>query len=263
MSYVKSRREVDEIEALFMAPRFLYEGLRVVFRSTADFVREVLPPGLEPADEPLGYVSIGRWQSAVCGEFDTGSVFLKARHEGLDGWYNLTMIVSGEMPVVWGREVWGEVKKHGRAAVHKDGDRYYAYAERNGVRLMEIDATLADRRTGVVDTSVALEIKAYPAASGAGLEYDPLLVKLECTASFNEVVGGKGTLTLRSSETDPVGTIPVAGIESVSFAEGETAYRLLGVQKLCGKEEYTPYFYGRHYDDFMKFPIAARYRARN
>lgn len=260
MSYVRSKEDVAEIEALFQRPRFLYEGLRVVFRTAADFVSEVLPPGLEPSDDPLGYVSIGRWQSAVCGEFDTGSVFLKARHEGMDGWYNLTMIVSGETPVVWGREVWGEVKKHGRAAVHKDGNRYYAYAERNGVRLMEIDATLTDRRTAVVDTSVALEVKAYPAASGAGLEYDPLLVKLECTTSFNEVVGGTGTLTLRSSAADPVGTIPVTGIESVSFAEGETAYQLLGVHKLCEREQYLPYFYGRHYDDFMKFPVAARYK---
>lgn len=260
MSYVKSKEYLRNVEDMFSKPRFLYEGLRVIFRTTPDFVKKVLPTGLELPDIPQGYVSIGRWQSAVCGEFDTGSIFLKARHQETYGWYNLTMIVSGEMPVVWGREVWGEVKKHGRTDVHKDGSLYSAYAERNGVRLMEIEAELDCEETDVVADSVALEVKAYPAATGVGLEFDPLLIKLGCRATFNKVVSGTGTLRLRSSENDPVGTVPVEEVESVSFAEGETAYELIGTSKLCEKEDYLPYFYGRHYDDFTKFPIAARYK---
>ncbi len=260
MSYVKSGDYVAKVEAMFRQPRFLYEGLRVAFQTTPAFIEEILPPGLEPGDAPDAYLSIGRWQSAVCGQFDTGSVFFKAQHEGTVGWYNLTMIVSGETPVVWGREVWGEVKKHGTAGVYRDGNLYHAYAERHGVRLMEIEAELDQVENDVVADTVALEVKACPSASGVGLEYDPRLLKLGCRSTFRKVVSGTGRLTLRGTPDDPVDTIPVEKILSVSYAEGETAYHHIGSSTLCPAQDYLPYFYGRHYDDYTRFPVAARYK---
>lgn len=259
-SYVRSRQDIDRIEATFSKPQWLYEGLRVEFLTTPEFVRDVLPPGLEPVDEPLGLVSLGRWQSGVCGEFDTGSVFLQARHGDTVGYYNLTMLVSGEMPVVWGREVWGEVKKHGRIGVYRDGNQFFAWAERHGRRLIEIEADLSAEKHDVEATSVALEVKAYPSATGVGLEYDPLLVKLESKARYRKVIEGDATLVMRNGDHDPLGTVPIKTILGASFAEGASSYSVLGTERLCSAEEYMPYFYGRHYDDFLQFPVAARYR---
>lgn len=260
-SYVKTAQEIEAIERLFEEPRFLYEGVRVEFLTSPDFVRSVLPPGLEPCAEPQAMVSLGRWQSALCGEFDTASVFVKALHQGDVGYYNLSMLVSGEMPVVWGREVWGEVKKHGRIGVHRDGNLFYAWAERGGQRLIEIDARLDREVRDVKTTSVALEVKAYPSASGRGLESDPLLVKLNCDAHYGTVIHGDAEVTLRSGAHDPIGSIPIVEIKGAAFAEGETVYSLIGSQKLCDAADYLPYFYGRHYDDFLTFQAAPRYRS--
>lgn len=258
--YVRSTAQINAIEAKFSNAKFLYEGLRAEFLTSTAFVSAVLPPGLSPADEPLAYISLGRWQSDVCGEFDTGSVFLQAKHAGGLGWYNLTMLVSGEMPVVWGREVWGEVKKHGKIGIYRDDNRYFAYAERDGQRLMKLEGVLDKTDRGIKTVADAFEIKAFPAASGKGLEYDPLLVHLRCHAEWSEITSGSGTVELASSTNDPVGEIPIESIRSMSFAVGETIYSCLGTHKLCERDQYLPYFYGRNYDAFLSMPIAARYR---
>ncbi len=79
MGFVKTAAEVAEIQQYFQHPRWMVTRTQVEFETSHEFVRTVLPPCLDPPESPTGVVSIGRWQSHCCGEFDTASTFIKAR----------------------------------------------------------------------------------------------------------------------------------------------------------------------------------------
>jgi hypothetical protein len=55
MGFVKTPEEVARIEKVASHPRFVgSEMLTIDFLTSPEFVASVLPPGLEPATEPLG-----------------------------------------------------------------------------------------------------------------------------------------------------------------------------------------------------------------
>jgi acetoacetate decarboxylase len=65
MGWVKTPEEIARIQRVLAAPRFTdAERLQVDFLTTPEFVRSVLPPGLEPAAEPIVSASVGMFRSA-------------------------------------------------------------------------------------------------------------------------------------------------------------------------------------------------------
>ena len=249
MSFVRTAEEVKEIQAFLGRQRFLYEGLKLEFTTTDEFIDSVLPPGFSRADGPSGLISIGRWQSAFAGEFDTASTFVKARFGDIVGYYNLSMLVSGEMPVTLGREIIGEVKKHGRIGVHADEHRYYGYVERT------------HETNDVSSAGLALEVKAFPSADGQSLENDPVVIVYESEARYSRMLEGTGTLVLRGTPHDPLDCIPVVSVGKATFSVGASEYFWSQTLPMpCSREDYLPYLYGRHYDKLTVLPKASRYR---
>ncbi|MBU9150393.1 acetoacetate decarboxylase family protein [Burkholderia multivorans] len=59
----------------------------------------------------------------------------------------LYILVSGDMPVSIGREMWGEPKKTGFAQLYVDGHQMHGYGERDGVVSSKSTANL-DRTLG-------------------------------------------------------------------------------------------------------------------
>ncbi|RSM20964.1 hypothetical protein CDV31_000011 [Fusarium ambrosium] len=60
------------------------------------------------------------------------------------------------------REVWGEAKNTGTYRPWRSGDWRYAYAVRDGVRLIEVQAKFGEDLPPRVRDAINLEIKAYP-----------------------------------------------------------------------------------------------------
>jgi acetoacetate decarboxylase len=118
-AWVKSPEEIKRIEAVLSTPAFL-EGktVTVSFLTRPEFVRAVLPPPLEPADEPLVSVGVGSFGSSNCvGAFDGGWVDIAARYNGISGNYCLAMPMSTAVAIIFGRELFGEPKsRHGSAS---------------------------------------------------------------------------------------------------------------------------------------------------
>src|SRR5216683_263372 len=80
MGFVRSSEEIAQIQDTLSHPRFVgAEMLGVDFLTTPEFVQSVLPPGLEPADEPRVRAMIGRWRSNCVGDFDGGAIYVAAR----------------------------------------------------------------------------------------------------------------------------------------------------------------------------------------
>ena len=262
MGFVKTAAEVAEIEELLSKGQFTTESLTIEFRTSQEFVRSVLAPCFEPADEPIAYANVSHWQSALCGEFDCGIVYLKCRYKKFEGTTMLTLFVSGDTPVTIGREMWGEGKKTGTAQLFFDGHEAYGYAERNGVRLIEINAELGPDLGPSRAENLDFELKAQPHTTGRGFQNDVVLSCLKTDESYRVNREGTGKLKFAGTKFDPLDTIPIASVGKAYYSEGASCWTVPWFDVLANQDAYKPYIYGQNYDDFRYFARPARFRAK-
>ena len=130
MGFVKRPEEITRIEHALSFPRFVGgQMLSVEFLTDESVVAEVLPPPLEPADAPAVRAMVGRWQSNCVGDFHGGSIYVSARHDGVEGEYVLAMYMSGDVPTIYGRDLFGEPKKIAESQLMRRGDVFRAHGE--------------------------------------------------------------------------------------------------------------------------------------
>lgn len=272
MGFVKTLDEVEQFAAQLRESRTFREGVEIPFETTEEFVREVIPPCFEPSPRgPLGSVRCNKWWGNR-EPYDAASVNLYVTYGDFEGVYHLFLLISGDMPVTIGRELWGEVKKRGSNRFVFDGTRVVATANRNGVDLIEIRADLQDSMDDLseypqtfVDKSVHL--KAILAPSGSELQYDPIVMTASRKQTSVVVRRGKGSLVLRSNGVDPLDTIPIVSTGDVTYSigTGEIAgdrqqFPLTGDSAPWSREVFVPYVVGQAYD-WEKYGVSAEPRA--
>ena len=95
MGFVKTREEVARLEKVLSHPRFVgAEMLTIDYLTTPEIVRSILPPGLEPAAEPLITAMVGRWRSNCVADFAGGAIYVAARHKDIEAAYVLAMFMD-------------------------------------------------------------------------------------------------------------------------------------------------------------------------
>ncbi|HET6509118.1 MAG TPA: acetoacetate decarboxylase family protein [Baekduia sp.] len=258
MGYVRTPEEIERMRALLSPALFTLEGVSVEFETTEAFARQVLPPCFEP-DGARGLATVSRWQAGVCGEFDSAAVMLFARYGEVVGTYFLTLVVSGDMPVTIGREFWGEPKKLGAAHFYRDGDDVYAFGERNGTRIIEIEATFGPDLGPQEGRSHTLEVTA-PLSHDASLAGDPVALVFDVRRSFTSTREGTGLLRLNGTPFDPVDEIPIVSVGAANHYTGESSYDEIARDALPDRERYLPYILGRSFDDLARFPRPRRHQ---
>src|SRR5258708_31200105 len=133
MGFVRSSEEIARIQDTLSHPRFVgAEMLSVDFLPAPEFVQWVLPPGLEPADEPRVRAMIGRWRSNCVADFDGGAIYVAARHGELEGDYVLAMYMDRDQPMIFGRELFGEPKKQAVRRLQRRGPPMARWGMRGG-----------------------------------------------------------------------------------------------------------------------------------
>ena len=101
--------------------------LVATYLTDPEVIAAVLPPPIEPGDEPLVKVTVATVDIPGYPTFGAGSFSVRARHEGTDGYYALLMPMTTEQSVIGGRETFGEPKKLGRGRPRppgRPGDRH-------------------------------------------------------------------------------------------------------------------------------------------
>lgn len=259
MSYVASPEEIAIWEEFSSKPQFSQEGIDVPFRTTFEYVKSVLPPGFEPASQPTGNILVSTMESRLCGEFDCTLVTLDAKFKGITGKYCLLMLISGDTPVTWGREVWGETKKTGTTRLWRSGNYRYGYAERNGVRLVEVEMECGDNLPAQKVQGSQFEIKAYPHSQGKGLQWEPKVNVLDIIAHNDRRAVGNGRLIVRGTRADPLHSIPIVSISEFEYVSGLAEYTVVSEHDLGCGNAYMPYLIGRHYDDLRIFRVGAQW----
>jgi acetoacetate decarboxylase len=248
MGFVKTPEEISRIEHALSHPRFVNgEMLSVDFLTEPEVVATVLPPPLETADQPLVRAMIGRWQSNCVGDFYGGAIYVAARHDGVDGHYVLSMWMDGDIPTIYGRDLFGEPKKLAESQLHRRGDEFTAWLERGGVRLLELHAQLPTEYGHSEATGVNFNFKARPAANGIGLEEDAILTRATFQTIIRKGRAGSGTLTLRGTEHDPLDELPIVSVVGAGYVECDLIASCEAVATVPA-DVFVPYHHGRHDD---------------
>ena len=245
MPLVRTPAEVAEIAAVLRRPRFLNaQMLQIEFSTRPEIVSRVLPPGLEPLDDPAVTAMVGHWQSNCVGDFTGGAVFVSCRHGDLVGAYTLAMYMDTEPTTMFGRELFGEPKKLAQASLGEPGSRMRGRVERYGVRLIEIDAELTHERDETSASAARFNVKAVLSPDGVGLVDDPILTVNESEVAVRLYREGSGTLSLGGTVHDPLDELEVVDLRAASYVEGDVDVRSRIVGRIPA-DAFLPYAYGR------------------
>jgi len=246
MGFVKTPEEIARIEATIGNPSFsAAQAFSVEFLVEPGFVESVLPPPLEPVEEPRMRAMVGRWQSNCVGDFCGGAVYISVRHDGVDGDYNFFQYMDTDASVIYGRDVFGEPKKMARPVLRRRGDRFTASIERGGVRIVALEAEMERDLGPVTSERSSFNFKSRPAANGIGLEEDAILTRANFVVEARVALEGSGRIHFGGPPDEPLDEIPITEVVRASYLEGDMRARCKKVDSVPA-DVFLPHHYARN-----------------
>ncbi|MBS1843218.1 MAG: acetoacetate decarboxylase family protein [Actinobacteria bacterium] len=259
MSYVWTADQIERYLGYYEDLRTHHTYTYASYATTTDFARSVLPPCLEPADEPTVTIALGafmEWIEGVpnrVGRDRVAAIGVNARHGDEEGMYYLTAIEEEEVNIVTGRELWGTAKKQGSVDFFEDGESFFAVVERKGHRLIEMRGTLGEEVTKRGEESeIYFELRGYFGPNGRGLSGVQLVVFENTSLTKRSQPMTDVSVKLGESPFDPgVATVKLGDLVDAGHYGGETSYVIRDIVELDGDgHAYAPYLMGRLYDDW-------------
>jgi acetoacetate decarboxylase len=237
--------EIAEIQQVLSDVEFVGgESLSVDVLTRPDIVRAVLPSELEPGDRPRITAQVSRWRSNCVGDFDASAIYVSARYGDLAGDYVLTMFMDTDVPMLFGRDLYGEPKKIGTSRLARNDGHMSGTLERGGTRLIEIEADL-DRDSG--PTTVLgrnFNVKYQLAPDGSSIVGSPMLTMAEFDLAIT--VRRKATASLRLGGTvhDPLADLEIVEVIGAVYVETGMKATCVPIAPLDG-EAFLPLALGR------------------
>lgn len=224
-------------------------SLEVSYMTEPDALAAVLPPPLEPPDDPRVHARITEIDLEF-GEFKhhemVGYFAVDAKHEGERGEYPLLIPIDLESALSISRERFGEPKKLAEIELVRDADHVEGRITRNGVSFIEIVGDVTES----LPVSEPYEARQFwfkflPAAEGEGFDAGPFLVQVEQVRTPESLERVDGKLVLRELATDPVVDLPIVETEAITWTVRKSTHQ----PKLVGPvdaEAFLPYAYSRY-----------------
>jgi acetoacetate decarboxylase len=238
MGFVKTPAE---LAAYFATPARLFPGARMLgatFETRPELVARLLPPPLQPAEQPTALVFIAEYPSTNLGAgYREAALFLHCRYQGEAGTYCLSMpIDSEEVRCTNGRDIFGFPKKLARIRLERDENTVRGWVERDGVRFFELSVELMGSLPELPPTGPSFLFKASPRIDlKPGFEGPVLLCRQQTEVKLQSLEVGMPTLTVRPAPKDPWAEVevvaPLAGFYLVSdntMRPGEVVARVDG-----------------------------------
>lgn len=251
MGYIRSRADIDSIRRVYSRPRFgPGEQLSITFRTDESAYLRLLPPLLEPADEPIASVSVGRWRSNCIGDFTGGNLTLRARYRGVEGAYPLTIWMNTTYAVDLGRDHFGEPKKLAHASIRRDDDAVRGQVDRFGIRLIDAEVQLGPDLGPAEFERFTYNYRARLSPDGDHLDGDAVLTRTRVVTVARSRRVGTGQLVLRASPFDPVDEVPVEEILGAEYQEHTMDVECEGIASVPA-EQFLPYHLGRIDDPLL------------
>jgi acetoacetate decarboxylase len=260
MRFVRGSEEISDLMRRWAEPAFLDSRvLSIAFETDPALIAAVLPPGLEPEKPGIASVFVATFGASNCvGPFDGAALNVRARHGDIPGNYCVTMPMSTDTAIIFGRELYGEPKKLARIALQREGNRVTGTVERPGITYIRLTADLTEQGESGEGEGSTFHVKFTPRADGSGLDGDPLLIHVRSRSVVRHQERGTGTVEFAESPTDPVADFPVRRVLSASYTEGDTFTFGRTLARL-DPVAFLPYAFGKMdpMDAFLASPVAA------
>ena len=180
--------------------------LKIIYRSDAEKIAALLPPGIEAGDSANVHLNI--YNVPVPDEPEYGVVTsVDASYRGTPGIYAIGYGIDQESAILISREMNGQPKYPSEISYYRMGDRVSARCSHQGYTFVEFEG----RVTGPASDRPDYEenewwVKASRAVGGAEKSYDfpPHVVRVHSTYGTEYLEEVEGTLTLGHSPWDPI-----------------------------------------------------------
>jgi len=244
--FVKTQDEVRDIQAIYARPQFLgVRSLTVPFETTPEAVQALLPPPLEPTAEAVGSAWVGEiGNSNSVGPFRGAALYVRARYGDLVGDYCVTMPMSTDAAVTFGRELYGEPKRVAKIVFERQGEHIWGSAERYEIRYMSLRGRMEGSGPAGRHQTSTFHFKYLPGPDGIGFDHPPVLVHVTTEVNVQSAQRGRGELVLRDSPHDPVADIPVTQVIAAVYTEG-VSYTSGKVLCEVDPEQFLPYAFSK------------------
>jgi acetoacetate decarboxylase len=224
-----------------------WPSLRFVYRTDADKLAEVVPPGLEPMD-PEVHVHV--YQVPIMGEPEYGVVIkVPARFNGIDGYYWVGTGIDQEQAVFISQELNGQPKFPCRVRYYRLGDKIVARCSHQDYTFLEFAGEVGEDVTDEYPRQYSENewwIKSVRAVGGAEKSYDfpPQVVRVTSTSTVEYRLAVDGELVLRDSPWDPIAEqLPIREQLSVVLHKSQMdfASRSVSIEGPLDPIAYWPY----------------------
>ncbi|MDO8614580.1 MAG: acetoacetate decarboxylase family protein [Dehalococcoidia bacterium] len=222
MRLVKTTEEIRRIQSIYSRCHFLgVRTLTVFFETSPEAVAALLPPPLEPAEEPLGTAWVADVGNSNCvGPFQGAALYVRARYGDITGNYCITMPMSTPEAVTFGRELYGEPKKLAKIIFEQQDEHVWGSAERHEVRYLSLRGRMTEAAPTGRQEASSFFFKFCPRADGLGFDAPPQLIHVTADVSTEVAKRGRGEIVFRESPHDPVADLPVRQVLSALYTEG-------------------------------------------
>ena len=194
--------------------------LVAIYETDPEIVASVLPPPLEPIEDPHVRVTIASVDIEGLPTFGACTFAVMCRHEGTVGDYALVMPMSTEQSVIGGRETFGEPKKIADVTLDRDGDNVLGKVTRLGTTFLEVGGRITETlELPPENTRTSFYFKFLLSPDGKGFDAEPSLVYCRRTETTRSLQRVDADVTLRESQFDPVADLPVHRLVDVTIAE--------------------------------------------
>ncbi|MFH1150221.1 MAG: acetoacetate decarboxylase family protein [Actinomycetota bacterium] len=245
MGFVKTREELDGYYSLAVRKFFDAEMLGVLFETRPEIVRRLLPPPLEPAEQPGGLVFIADYPRTNLGPgYHEGALFLRCTYQGEAGSYCLSMPIDDEPRMHNGRDIYGFPKKLAQVHMERSGDSVEGWIERNGVRFVEVRAKMTGSLPELPELGPIFLFKAMPRADlEPGFDGPVLLVRQKTDIEMKTLDIGTAELVLLESPTDPWAEIDVTNVIVAYHLVSDNTMQPGNVVAEVDPEGFLPYYF--------------------
>lgn len=256
MGFRRTPAEMAEIQQTLSDVEFVGgESLSVDFLTRPEVVRSLLPDELEPGDRPRVTAQVSRWRSNCVGDFAASAIYVSARYGGVAGDYVLTMFMDSDVPMLFGRDLFGEPKKIGCSTLYRNDGHMTGVLERGGNRLIEIDADLAPDSGPTSMLGRNFNVKYELAPDGRALTGPPVLTMAEFDQTITVRRKASATVRLGSTVHDPLGELEIVEMLGGVYVETGMKARCVPVGTLDA-DAFLPLALGRA--DFWPALVTAR-----
>ena len=206
---------VPRAQPFYGPPPYAYRGcpqLIVLFRSSEEAIRELVPEPMVPNADDLAFLMIGSMVTDEFGTYDEAILAVPASAGGVQGNHVVFHFVSTDKPMAAGREIMGWPKKLAELDWRAEGDAVTASCTRDGQPLIRARGEM----DGSIDPSALplsptwLNLKVIPSVLPDAPPDVAQLTGVTLTdLKVEEARGGRASLELSSTATDPVSRLEV------------------------------------------------------